>query len=183
MKFNGLALLAVATAAPSWAAGAPTIASMRAEVHAIIDDYRTSRHVPGTVYGVVKDGRLVLVEGLGVRDPQTRTPVDADTRFRIASMSKAFTALAILKLRDEGKVDLEAPAFRYVPELRRWKLPADARPITVRDLLHHTAGFVEDNPWGDRQQVLSEAEFSALMAEGMDFANAPGVRSEYSNYG
>jgi len=87
-------------------------------------------------------------------------------------------------LRDQGKLRLDVPAARYIPQLKRWRMPTDdSRPITVRDLLHHTAGFVEDNPWGDRQQVLSEPDFSALMASGMDFSNAPGVRNEYSNYG
>jgi CubicO group peptidase (beta-lactamase class C family) len=87
-------------------------------------------------------------------------------------------------LRDRGRLSLDAPASRYIPQLRKWRLPTrDSREITVRDLLVHTAGLVEDNPWGDRQQVLSEAEFSALIASRMDFANAPGVRMEYSNYG
>ncbi len=161
-----------------------TIEASSAALRTIFEDNRTANHIPGTVYGVVKDGKLVVVEGLGVRDPESRLAVDGDTRFRIASMSKAFTALAILKLRDEGKLNLDAPASRYVPQLRRWRPPSgDSRAITVRDLLHHTAGLVEDNPWGDRQQVLTEPEFSALIASGMDFANTPGVRMEYSNYG
>lgn len=180
-------VFALALAAPAVAqtsAAPTTIEANSAAVRTIFEDNRIAAHIPGTVYGIVQDGKLVLVEGLGVRDPQTGAGVDGDTRFRIASMSKAFTALAILKLRDEGKINLDAPASRYVPQLRRWRLPtADSRAVTVRDLLHHTAGLVEDNPWGDRQQVLSEAEFSALIASGMDFASAPGIGMEYSNYG
>jgi serine-type D-Ala-D-Ala carboxypeptidase/endopeptidase len=161
-----------------------TIEANSAAVRTIFEDNRIAGHIPGTVYGVVRDGKLVLVQGLGTRDPETGMAVDGDTRFRIASMSKAFTALAILKLAGEGKISLDAPASRYVPQLRRWRqAPGDARAVTVRDLLHHTAGLVEDNPWGDRQQVLTEPEFSALIASGMDFANAPGVTMEYSNYG
>lgn len=184
MKPYWLACAALTFASPLAAADAPAIGTLQAEARAIVEDYRTSHNVPGAVFGIVQDGKLVLVEGLGVRDPATGVPVDADTRFRIASMSKAFTALAILKLRDEGKLSLEDPASRYIPELRKWK-PAtgDARAITLRDLLHHSAGLVEDNPWGDRQQVLTEPEFTALIEGGMDFANAPGVRNEYSNYG
>ncbi len=163
---------------------APSIESQRAAIRAVFEDNRTAQHIPGTVFGIVRDGRLVLVEGLGVRDPATGKAADADTRFRIASMSKAFTALAILKLRDEGKIDLGASAARYVPELAQWSAPtADSRAVTVLDLLHHTAGLVEDNPWGDRQQVLTEPEFSALIGSGMAFANPPGTRMEYSNYG
>ncbi len=182
-----VSLLALAAAGPLAAqdiATPPTIEGKRAEVRAVFEENRVAAHIPGSVFGIVKDGRLELVEGLGVRDPATGKPVDADTRFRIASMSKAFTALAILKLRDEGKIDLGAPASRYVPELAKWSLPtADSRALTVLDLVHHTGGLVEDNPWGDRQQVLSQPEFTAVITSGMDFATAPGTRMEYSNYG
>lgn len=180
----GMCAIVWAGAAMAQEATAPAVAAMRPELRAIVEQYRTANHVPGTVFGVVQEGKLAIVEGLGTRDPATGAPVDADTRFRIASMSKAFTALAILKLRDEGKLSLDAPASRYVPEMKRWRLPSgDSRAISVRDLLHHTAGFVEDNPWGDRQQVLTEREFTTMIASGMDFASAPGVRMEYSNYG
>lgn len=182
--FFAAAVVCSGTAMAGQAADPAPIEASGPAVRAIFEDYRAASHIPGTVYGIVKDGKLVLTQGLGTRDPQTGAGVDGDTRFRIASMSKAFTALAILHLRDAGKVSLDAPAARYVPQLRRWRLPTrDSRAITVRDLLHHTAGLVEDNPWGDRQQVLSEKEFSALIASGMDFANTPGLKMEYSNYG
>ncbi|MDP1026050.1 serine hydrolase domain-containing protein [Sphingomonas sp. KR1UV-12] len=142
------------------------------------------RHIPGLVFGVVKAGRLVLVRGLGVQDIATKRPVTADTRFRIASMSKAFTALSILALRDAGKLSLDAPAERYLPEMAGWRYPtSDAPRIRVADLLHHSAGFVEDNPWGDRQQPLTEPAFTTMLRAGVPFANAPGVGMEYSNLG
>ena len=77
-----------------------------ADVDRIFADWQLAAHVPGLVYGVVADGKLVAVRGLGVQDIDTGTPVTADSLFRIASMSKAFTALSILKLRDDGKVSL-----------------------------------------------------------------------------
>ena len=99
-------------------------------------------------------------------------------------MSKAFTALSILKLRDEGRLALDSPAEAYVPEMRNWRYPTSDSPrITVRNLLTHSAGFVEDNPWGDRQQMMPEAEFTALLAGGVPFARAPGLAMEYSNFG
>ncbi|MDG2522207.1 serine hydrolase [Caulobacter segnis] len=155
-----------------------------AEVDRIFADWGLSAHAPGLVYGVVADGKLVHVKGLGAQDLDTKAPVTADSLFRIASMSKAFTALAILKLRDEGKLSLEAPAENYVPELKTWRYPtADSPKITVRNLITHTAGFVEDNPWGDRQQVMSEAEFTSYLAGGVPFSRAPGLAMEYSNLG
>src|SRR5205085_302162 len=113
----------------------------------IFADWQRDAHVPGLVYGIVADGKLVHVRGTGVQDIDSKRPVTPDTLFRIASMSKAFTALTILKLRDDGKVALDAPAETYVPEMRGWKMPtADSPRITVRNLLTHSAGFVEDNP-------------------------------------
>lgn len=146
--------------------------------------WASTNHAPGLVFGIVRPGQPALIRGIGVRDVASGAGVDADTRFRIASMSKAFTAMAILKLRDEGRVALDAPVARYIPEVARWRLPtSDARAITVADLLHHTAGFVEDNPWGDRQQPLPEADFTRMLAAGVPFAQGAGERMEYSNLG
>lgn len=161
-----------------------TVEAIEPEITGYFDTWMREANVPGLVYGVVKDGKLVLVRGLGVQDISSKQPVTADSLFRIASMSKAFTALSILKLRDENLVSLDAPAERYVPEMRTWRYPtADSRKILVKDLIHHTAGFVEDNPWGDRQQPLSEKGFTALLNAGVPFAQASGLRMEYSNLG
>lgn len=174
----------LAQARPKPVAVANDVAALEPRITAVFEKWSQDQHVPGVVYGIVRDGRLVLVRGLGVQDTQDKRPVTADSRFRIASMSKAFTGMAILKLRDEGKLSLDAPAERYVPELKGWTYPtSDARRITVADLLHHTAGFVEDNPWGDRQQPLSEADFTKMLKAGVPFAESPGIRMEYSNFG
>jgi CubicO group peptidase (beta-lactamase class C family) len=141
-------------------------------------------HLPGLVYGVILDGELALVRGLGHRDLEAKAPVDADTVFRIASMTKSFTALAILKLRYEGKLALDDPVARHVPELGALPPPTeDSGPITIRQLLSHTAGLPEDNPWGDRQLATSEEELSAWLRQGLPFSTAPGTAFEYSNYG
>ena len=159
-------------------------ASAFAKVDEIFADYALDSHIPGVVYGIVADGKLVHVRGLGVQDLESKRPVTADTLFRIASMTKAFTALTVLKLRDERKIELDALAEVHVPELRGWKYPTQDSPrIRVRDLLNHTAGFVTDDPWGDRQSPLPEAEFSRLLKEGVPFTRPPGTAMEYSNLG
>ena len=160
------------------------IADAAPAIDKIFADFQLDSHAPGLTYGIVADGRLVHVRSFGFQDFDAKRPVTPDTLFRIASMSKAFTALAILKLRDEGKLSLDAPAETYVPELRNWRYPtADSRKIRVRDLLNHTPGLVTDDPWGDRQQVLSEGEFTALLRQSPPFTRAPGTAFEYSNYG
>lgn len=154
------------------------------EIDQIFSDFQRTSHAPGLTYGIVADGRLVHVRSFGVQDLEAKRAVTPDTLFRIASMSKAFTALAVLKLRDEGKLSLDATAETYVPELRRWHYPtADSRKIRVRDLLNHVTGLVTDDPWGDRQQVLTDAEFTALLQKAPPFTRAPGTAFEYSNYG
>lgn len=174
VAFSWLALGTVANAATTDYAGADRV----------FDEYRLDAHVPGLVYGIVADGRLVHVQAYGVQDTQSARPVTAGTLFRVASMTKAFTALTVLKLRDDGRVRLDAPASEYVPEMRDWAYPTEDSPrIRVRDLLNHAAGFVTDDPWGDRQTPLPEADFTRMLRDGVPFTSAPGVQYEYSNLG
>ena len=181
---------AVAQPAPAPAA-APEPSSLAARVERLgpsLDDifagYMAEQHVPGLVYGIVADGRLAYVQTFGSRTLDRYEIVTPDSLFRIASMSKAFTALAILKLRDEGRLQLDALAETYVPEMRGWRYPTGDSPrIRVRDLLSHAGGFVTDDPWGDRQQVLPEAEFTRMLRTGVPFTRAPQTSYEYSNFG
>ncbi|MEI7745838.1 MAG: serine hydrolase domain-containing protein, partial [Chloroflexota bacterium] len=145
---------------------------------------REERRLPGIAWGVVRDGVLVHSGGLGTyRAGEDRTP-DADTVFRIASMTKSFTAAAILLLRDEGRLRLDDPVANHVPELLGWAPPnADAAPVTIRDLLTMSAGLPTDDPWGDRQQPLALDAFARLLAAGPTFAWPPGSVFEYSNLG
>lgn len=99
-------------------------------------------------------------------------------------MTKSFTAMAILTLRDQGKLRLDDPAARYIPELRQLKYPTrDSDSITIRHLLTHGAGFPEDNPWGDRQLADSDREFMEFLKGQPCFSTAPGTAYEYSNLG
>ena len=181
--FAALSVL-MAPAAAAAQADVAKIAATAPAIDKIFADFRLDSHAPGLAYGIVADGRLVHVRGLGVQDLEAKRPVTPDSLFRIASMSKAFTALAILKLRDEGKVSLDALAETYVPEMRGWRYPtADSPRLRVRDLLNHSTGFVDDNPYGDRQQPISEAEFTRMIRAGVPFNRTPGLSFEYANLG
>jgi CubicO group peptidase (beta-lactamase class C family) len=154
------------------------------EIEKLFNAWVERRRMPGAVLGIVIDGELVWVKAAGVQDTATKAPVTPDTVFRIASMTKSFTALAILKLRDEGKLSLDDPAERYVPALANLPYPTKDSPvITVRHLLTHSEGFPEDNPWGDRQLAQSDETMRAWMRTGIPFSTAPGTAYEYSNYG
>ena len=153
------------------------------EVDQIFRKYASDRKIPGIVWGVVIDGRLAHVESAGVRERSHNSAITASTVFRIASMTKSFTALAILKLRDEGMLSLEDPLSKWLPEFARMELPTrDTPPLTIRQLMSHSAGFPEDNPWGDQQLSATDAELTERLRMGIPFSTPPGTRYEYSNY-
>ena len=169
---------------PSFAdpARARNLAAAFPEIDKIVASF--GRGLPGYAFGVIVDGELAHVRTDGVRDLSSQAPVDADTVFRIASMTKSFTAVAILQLRDAGKLSLEDPVERHVGELSSLRYPtSDSPKITIRHLLSHATGFPEDNPWGDQQLARSEAWLSEAMRQGIPFSNPPGLAYEYSNYG
>ncbi|MFT3789753.1 MAG: serine hydrolase domain-containing protein [Rudaea sp.] len=183
-KLAAMTMLALASVTADAGTDTDAAANPFAMTDRIFEEFRLDAHVPGLVYGVVVDGHLVHVGASGVQDVDRHRPVGADSLFRIASMTKAFTALTVLKLRDDGLLRLDEPAEHYVPELRHWKYPTgDSPKIRVRDLLSHSAGLVTDDPWGDRQLPLSEQEFTRFLSAGVPFTRAPGLAYEYSNLG
>jgi CubicO group peptidase (beta-lactamase class C family) len=153
------------------------------EVDLILRAYATEKKIPGMVWGVVIDGRLAHTGSLGVRDRTSNAPVTVGTAFRIASMTKSFTALAILKLRDEGKLSLEDPVAKWIPEFASMQLPTrDTPSLRLRQLMSHSAGFPEDNPWGDQQLSVTDATLDEWLRKGIPFSTPPATRYEYSNY-
>ena len=96
--------------------------------------------VPGAAVAIVKDGKVVLAKGYGVRRLGDSTPVDARTRFGIASNTKLFTATALALLVEEGKIEWDAPVTRYLPWFAMYD-PFVTHELTVRDLLVHRSGL------------------------------------------
>ena len=149
----------------------------------MIKRYAEVHHFPGYAFGIVVDGKLVFKSSGGYANLEQKIPASASSMFRIASMSKNFTALAILQLRDQGKLHLDDPVEMYIPALKGQGLTKDAPVITIRHLMSHSAGFPEDNPWGDRQLADTEKELLKLIKAGISFSNAAGLEYEYSNLG
>jgi len=145
-------ILATASQPPAAAGG--TLAAGFAEVDRQLAEYAAQAHAPGAAWGVIVDGRLAHTGVTGYRDVAARAPVDADTVFRIASMTKSFTAMSILRLRDEGRLSLDDEAERYVPELKGLKYPTTTRrrsPCatccrTRRDFRKTTRGAIGSSP-------------------------------------
>ncbi|MGV3761151.1 serine hydrolase domain-containing protein [Parapedobacter sp.] len=153
-------------------------------IDSIYDAFATKHHSPGLAYAIVYRGEMVHMGTMGYIDMERQIAVTPQSVFRIASMTKSFTAAAILQLRDAGKLRLDDLVTAHIPELKAQRLPTtDSPPMTIRQLLTHTAGLPEDNPWGDRQLEIDDMEFLALIRNGFSFSNAPGVAYEYSNTG
>jgi CubicO group peptidase (beta-lactamase class C family) len=180
----GAVVLPAQTPGFSDASRVAKLSSAFGDIDRMFRTYAEREHIPGAVWGIVIDGKLAHVGVTGYRDVPAKSPVDSGTVFRIASMTKSFTALAIMKLRDEGKLSLDDPADKWVPELKGLKYPTTDSPrLTIRHLMSHATGFPEDNPWGDQQLAVTDAQMDRMMRDGIPFSNAPGVAYEYSNYG
>jgi len=146
--------------------------------------YWEEQQIPGLAYGVILDGELIFTQNFGVRHVESGAPVEAETVFRIASMTKSFVALAILQLRDQGRLRLDEPVATYVPEFADLVYPTtDSPPVTVRHLLSMNSGWPQDDPWGDRQIYRTDEAMSDFYRAGVAWSNPPGVTFEYSNYG
>jgi len=157
-----------------------------------IDGIRNRHPAVGLAVGVVRNGRLELFSGHGVADIAATTPVTQDTVFRIGSITKTFTTIAVLQLWEQGLVDLDAPANEYLRAYRLLPAKAGHPPATVRQLLTHTAGLPQlVHPWRAYTPNLGETvrfgQPLPTLAEyyrgGLRLVAEPGTRCTYSNHG
>lgn len=160
------------------------IQKLAPELQQLIEAHAKKNNIPGIAYGIVVDNQLVIASSTGYINLEKKTPATPLSDFRIASMTKSFTAMAIMKLKDDGKLALSDPASKYIPEMAKLKyLTKDASIITIENLLTMTAGFPEDNPWGDRQLNESTKMLLDLIANDVSFSNPTSHGYEYSNTG
>ena len=121
-------------------------------IGALLDDYLADGRLPGAVVAVLRDGAVVYEHATGFADIEARTPLEADAIFRIASQTKAIVIVAVMILQEDGALLISDPVGRYLPTFAEttvaeplpdggYNLVAAQRPITLRDLLTHTAGI------------------------------------------
>jgi CubicO group peptidase (beta-lactamase class C family) len=159
----------------------PQPSSTSTGIDALVTTAGVQARTPGAVVLVARNGRVVFEKGYGLANIAAATPASASTQFYIASVSKAFTAMAIMMLAERGELSYEDPLTKFFPEFPRY-----AKRITVRHLLHHTSGirdyaeFFDDSTArpGQTSPLLLEA-----LAKQMTPLFAPGQRYEYSNSG
>jgi D-alanyl-D-alanine carboxypeptidase len=143
---------------------------------------RTNR-LPGAAAGVVVGDELAWSFGYGFADVDARRPHDEHTIFRVASITKTFTATAIMQLRDEGALHLDDPAVAYLPELREAASPFGAiETVTIRRMLSHESGFMGDPPGARYFHDVYEFRPDVNLATGeLGTRLPPNVQQKYSN--
>jgi len=141
-------------------------------------------YVPGISWAVIGPN-TEHIAGLGALVDDTDRASTGDGIFRVASMTKCFTAVAVLQLRDAGLVRLDDPVTTYLPAGQAIShITADAPPRTLRHLLTMTGGLATDDPWGDRQMPMPVETFDSLVSGGgIGAMVGPGEVYEYSNTG
>jgi CubicO group peptidase (beta-lactamase class C family) len=169
------------------------------ELQARVLEICRRRTAVGLAVGVVRDGHLEFF-GDGLADITSKTPITEDTGFRIASLTKLFTAVAVMQLLEQGLVDLDAPANDYLRAYRLVPANPSWRPVTVRHLLTHTAGIPEVvhvsdllhpswGPFGARPAELSVPygqrlpSLAEYYAGGLRVTAEPGSAFQYTNHG
>jgi CubicO group peptidase (beta-lactamase class C family) len=162
------------------------------ELQGRIDGILNRHPAVGLAVGVVRNGRLEFFSGHGLADLASNTPITQNTVFRIGSITKTFTAIAVLQLWEQGLVDLDAPANAYLRAYRLIPAKAAHRPATVRQLLTHTAGLPELlYPWRAYTPILGQTvRFGQRLPTLADYYRGrlglvaePGTTHTYSNHG
>ncbi|HYM01173.1 MAG TPA: serine hydrolase domain-containing protein [Blastocatellia bacterium] len=179
--------------APSTGRDVPEMSSFDRMIPALMREY----NIPGGAIGVVKDGRLIFARGYGWADREARQPVQPDSLFRIASLTKAFTATAILILVQDGRLKLDDRAFAILDNLKPARgANVDRRiyQITIRELLQHSGGWDRDKSFdpmfmsdqiaqamGQPAPARPETIIRFMLGKPLQFN--PGTRYAYSNFG
>jgi CubicO group peptidase (beta-lactamase class C family) len=143
----------------------------------------TKNKLPGLAVALVHDGERIWSWSLGTKDLTTGDPITTDTVFRIGSITKIFTGLALLSLRDQGKLSLDAPVAKYLPEIEQVLYPTKDSPrITIRHLVTHTSGIprVGRLDYVTNQHDLSPKEILDSLKD-LKLEFAPGTKTQYSN--
>ena len=162
---------------------APPQADRAAKVDEVFKPF-SSPGSPGCAVGVYQDDTIVLARAYGMANLDHDIPLSPSSTFHVASVSKQFTAAAILLLAQDGKLSLDDEVRKHVPEL-----PDFGKPITIRHLLNHTSGIRDQwtllglGGWRYSRDLISDADVLSLLSKQKDLNFTPGERHLYSNSG
>lgn len=146
-----IALCGLACARPAPGSRPPAVDTAR--IDAIVEASQHELHLPAVSLAIMQGHSLVLAKGYGLASREASTPATAETIYPVGSISKQFTAAAVMKLVESGRIDLDTPVTTYVPEYR----PTSGTPPTVRQLLQQTAGLLAWDDLPEGQAFLAKA--------------------------
>jgi serine beta-lactamase-like protein LACTB len=177
------ALTAIALVSAA-AQNSPFASEKRAQIEKAVSAFMTANSAPGVSIAIVQNGQPVWSSGFGMADLENSAPATSSTLYRLGSISKPITAVALLQLYEHGKLDLDAPVQKYCPDF-----PQKDAPITSRQLLGHLSGIRHYNQDGKGDVPEDSARHFSTMAEALQlFASdpllsKPGTQFHYSTYG
>jgi CubicO group peptidase (beta-lactamase class C family) len=189
-------LLLVLLVVPALRADAPPTAATLDQISPAMQKYMASGDISGAVTVVGRSDGFTHITAVGFRDLEAKKPMEKETLFRIASMTKPITAIGIMILADEGKLSPDDDVAKYLPEFKNQMLVAErgkdtvtlkkpVRPVKIRDLLTHTGGIAPyppgvDDVYQKRNRTLAETALAAALRP-LDFE--PGSKWAYCNSG
>jgi CubicO group peptidase (beta-lactamase class C family) len=172
----------VAAAAPAPPVKSPASVSQDKQIDALFKEWNTP-NTPGASVAVIQHGKLIFAKGYGIANLEYNIPIKPDTVFHVASVSKQFTAMAVVLLELEGKLSIDDDIHKYLPEL-----PDYGAKITLRNLLQHTSGIRDQwqilalAGW-DIQDVITQDQLLRMIFRQKELNFPPGTRNLYSNAG
>jgi serine beta-lactamase-like protein LACTB len=152
-----------------------------AELTRLIRHEVEDKKLPALSIALVDDQKVVWAAGCGFQDAAKKIPASANTVYRVGSVSKLFTDVAVMQMVEEGKLDLDAPVSDYVPEFKPAYKPGE-QPITLRMLMAHRSGLTREPPVGNYfDPTEPSAEKTVTSLNGLELIYPPGSREKYSN--
>jgi serine beta-lactamase-like protein LACTB len=179
LTMNALLLSLLVIAPGADPAPEQVIARLEKWIAAEVED----KKLPALSIALVDDQRVVWSKGFGFQDRDRKIPATAETVYRVGSVSKLFTDIAVMQLVEEGKLDLDAPVAKYVPDFKPVYRPGN-EPITLRMLMSHRSGLIREPPVGnyfDPTEPTLEKTVASL--NGIEVVYDPGEKTKYSNAG
>jgi CubicO group peptidase (beta-lactamase class C family)/D-alanyl-D-alanine dipeptidase len=181
ISFAILAALTPVLTAQNIAPAAPYQETAR-QLTRLIGHEMRDKQIPSIAIALVEDQKIVWAQGFGWQDAAQKIPATADTIYRVGSVSKLFTDIGVMEMVEQGKLDLDVPVERYIPDFHPHN--PFGGPITLRELMAHRAGLVREPPVGNYfdnsgptlQQTIRSLNQTALVY-------APGTTTKYSNAG
>ena len=184
-----LALITTLVSIPMYSQTPRNFAQARREFKTFYDQGMRQNGIAGSSFMLIQDNQIIAQEFFGLPDQEKPQPMDENVIYHWASITKTFTAIAIMQLRDRGLLKLDDPVIKYVPELKAVHNPfGDINQITIRHLMTHSAGFRSATwPWGGDKdwQPYEPTEWSQIVAmlPYTEILFKPGSKFSYSNPG